>query len=322
VHFAVSQSEVMMSTRLAGTATTFCPSTRATPAAPATRPTPSALPPGTCGRRCGSGTAGWRSSAATSSAKRNDKKQLTGVIFPRYHQLDATRKLVADVLEHGVGERYLIQHSAGSGKTNSIAWTAHFLADLHDAAHRKLFDSVLVVSDRTVLDDQLQEAIFDFQRTTGVVATITDEHGSKSAQLSQALKDGKKIIVCTIQTFPFALKAVQELAATEGKRFAVIADEAHSSQTGEAAAKLKQVLSADELAELQDGGEIDTEALLAAQMSAKAAQDKGSPTSPSPPRPSRRRWSSSAARTPTACPSPSMCIRCARRSRRVSSSTC
>jgi type I restriction enzyme R subunit len=234
--------------------------------------------------------------------ERNDKKQLTGVIFPRYHQLDATRKLVADVLEHGVGERYLIQHSAGSGKTNSIAWTAHFLADLHDAAHRKLFDSVLVVSDRTVLDDQLQEAIFDFQRTTGVVATITDEHGSKSAQLSQALKDGKKIIVCTIQTFPFALKAVQELAATEGKRFAVIADEAHSSQTGEAAAKLKQVLSADELAELQDGGEIDTEALLAAQMSAKAAQDKGSPTSPSPPRPSRRRWSSSAARTPTACP--------------------
>jgi type I restriction enzyme R subunit len=161
---------------------------------------------------------------------------------------------------------------------------------------------VLVVSDRTVLDDQLQEAIFDFQRTTGVVATITDEHGSKSAQLSQALKDGKKIIVCTIQTFPFALKAVQELAATEGKRFAVIADEAHSSQTGEAAAKLKQVLSADELAELQDGGEIDTEALLAAQMSAKAAQDKGSPTSPSPRRPSRRRWSSSAARTPTACP--------------------
>ncbi len=119
--------------------------------------------------------------------------------------------------------------------------------------------------------DKLSEAIFDFERTTGVVATITNESGSKSAQLGQALKDGKKIIVCTIQTCPFALQAVQELAATEGKRFAVIADEAHSSQTGEAAAKLKQLLSAEEWADLQDGGEVDTEALLAAQMEAKAA---------------------------------------------------
>jgi hypothetical protein len=151
-----------------------------------------------------------------------------------------------------------------------------------------------------VLDAQLQEAIFDFERTTGVVATITSEHGSKSAQLSQALKDGKKVIVCTIQTFPFALSAVQELAATEGKRFAVIADEAHSSQSGEAAAKLKQLLSAQEWADLQDGGEVDTEALLAAQMEARAgagvAGGKGaSPTSPSPPRPRPRRWSCSAA---------------------------
>ncbi|MDD5296637.1 MAG: DEAD/DEAH box helicase family protein, partial [Rhodocyclaceae bacterium] len=205
--------------------------------------------------------------------KRNDKKLLTSVIFPRYHQLDATRKLVADVLQQGAGQRYLIQHSAGSGKTNSIAWTAHFLADLHDAGNRKVFDSVLVVSDRNVLDAQLREAIFDFERTTGVVASITDEHGSKSAQLSRALKDGKKIIVCTLQTFPFALKTVQELAATEGKRFAVIADEAHSSQTGEAAAKLKQVLSVEELAELQDGGEVSTEDLLAAQMAGRVGND-------------------------------------------------
>jgi len=108
-----------------------------------------------------------------------------------------------------------------------------------------------------------------------VVETITSEHGSKSAQLGQALKDGKKIIVCTIQTFPFALDAVQELAATEGKCFAVIADEAHSSQTGEAAAKLKQLLSAEERAELEDGGEIDTETLLAAGMAARAGGSKG-----------------------------------------------
>ena len=269
VHFAVSQSEVMMTTRLAGPATTFLPFNRGNDGAAGNAPNPE-----------GFATAYlWEEVWARESwldilhryliGKRDDKQQLKSVIFPRYHQLDATRKLVADVLANGAGERYLIQHSAGSGKTNSIAWTAHFLADLHDAEHKKMFDSVLVVSDRNVLDAQLQEAIFDFERTTGVVASITNEHGSKSAQLSQALKAGKKIIVCTIQTFPFALQAVQELAATEGKRFAVIADEAHSSQSGEAAAKLKQLLSAQEWAELQDGGEVDTEALLAAQMEAR-----------------------------------------------------
>lgn len=274
VHFAVSQSEVMMTTRLAGPATSFLPFNRGNAGGAGNTPNPA-----------GFATAYlWEEVWARESwldilhryliGKRDDKKQLKAVIFPRYHQLDATRRLVADVLANSAnestGRRYLIQHSAGSGKTNSIAWTAHFLADLHDAEHKKMFDSVLVVSDRNVLDAQLQEAIFDFERTTGVVASITNEHGSKSAQLGQALKDGKKIIVCTIQTFPFALQAVQELAATEGKRFAVIADEAHSSQTGEAAAKLKQLLSTQEWAELQDGGEVDTEALLAAQMEARA----------------------------------------------------
>jgi type I restriction enzyme R subunit len=275
VHFAVSQSEVQMCTRLAGPASHFLPFNRGNAGGAGNAPNPA-----------GYATAYlWEEVLAPESwleilhrylvAKRDDKKRPSAVIFPRYHQLDATRRLVADVLAQGPGQRYLIQHSAGSGKTNSIAWTAHFLADLHDAQHQKLFDSVLVVSDRTVLDAQLQEAIFDFERTTGVVVSITSETGSKSAQLGQALKDGKKIIVCTIQTFPFALQAVQELAATEGKRFAVIADEAHSSQTGEAAAKLKQLLSAEDWAALQDGGEIDTETLLAAQMQARAAQGQG-----------------------------------------------
>ncbi|MEO6856432.1 MAG: DEAD/DEAH box helicase family protein, partial [Rhodoferax sp.] len=163
-----------------------------------------------------------------------------------------------------------VQHSAGSGKTNSIAWTAHFLAELHDAQHAKLFDTVLVVSDRNVIDAQLQEALFDFQRTSGVVATIKNADGSKSAALAEALSGQKKIVVCTIQTFPFALEAVRTLAATQGKRFAVIADEAHSSQTGEAASKLKAVLSIEELAELQDGGEVSTQDLLAAQMATRA----------------------------------------------------
>ncbi|MEY4748267.1 MAG: hypothetical protein RIQ60_481 [Pseudomonadota bacterium] len=283
VHFAVSQSEAMMATRLAGPATRFLPFNRGNEGAAGNAPNPE-----------GYATAYlWEEVWARESwldilhrylvGKRDDKKQLQAVLFPRYHQLDATRRLVADVKAHanqgGAGQRYLIQHSAGSGKTNSIAWTAHFLADLHDDHNAKVFDSVLVVSDRNVLDVQLQEALFDFSRTTGVVASITSESGShlgsKSGQLSQALKDGKKIIVCTIQTFPFALHEVQELAATEGKRFAVIADEAHSSQTGAAAAKLKQLLSAEEWAALQDGGEVDTEALLAAQMEAKAGGGQG-----------------------------------------------
>lgn len=270
VHFAVSQSEVMMTTRLAGPATNFLPFNRGNDGGAGNEPNPDGFATAYLWEEVW-GRESWLDILHRYLiCKRNDKKQPQAIIFPRYHQLDATRALVADVLEKGPGERYLIQHSAGSGKTNSIAWTAHFLADLHDAQHQKLFDSVLVVSDRTVLDAQLQEAIFDFERTTGVVASITNEHGSKSAQLGQALKAGKKIIVCTIQTFPFALQAVQELAATEGKRFAVIADEAHSSQTGDAAAKLKQLLSVQEWAELQDGGEVDTEALLAAQMEARS----------------------------------------------------
>jgi type I restriction enzyme R subunit len=270
VHFAVSQAEVMMSTRLAGPDTYFLPFNRGNQGGAGNAPNPA-----------GFATAYlWEEVWARDSwlqilhryliGKRDDKKQLKSVIFPRYHQLDATRKLVDDVLAQGPGQRYLIQHSAGSGKTNSIAWSAHFLADLHAADNTKLFDSVLVVSDRNVLDAQLQEAIFDFERTTGVVETITNEHGSKSVQLGNALKDGKKIIVCTIQTFPYALKAAKELATTEGKRFAVIADEAHSSQTGDAAAKLKQLLSAEELAQLQDGGEIDTEMVMTADMEARA----------------------------------------------------
>ncbi|ARP96807.1 type I restriction endonuclease subunit R [Bordetella genomosp. 13] len=270
VHFAVSQSEVMMTTRLAGTSTFFLPFNKGNHGGAGNAPNPDGFATAYLWEEV------WQRDSWLDIlhryliGQRDDKKQLKTVIFPRYHQLDATRSIVADVAKNGAGQRYLVQHSAGSGKTNSIAWTAHFLADLHDASHKRVFDSVLVVSDRTVLDVQLQEAIFDFERTTGVVATISDEHGSKSKQLSEALAQGKKIIVCTIQTFPFALDKVQELAATQGKRFAVIADEAHSSQTGEAAAKLKQLLSAEELAELQDGGEIDTEAVLAAGMAARA----------------------------------------------------
>ena len=221
VHFAVSNEAVRMTTRLAGPATQFLPFDQGDHGGAGNPVNPK-----------GHRTAYlWESVWARDSwleilgrylvGRRDSKKQIASIVFPRYHQLDCTRKLVATVLAEGPGEKYLIQHSAGSGKTNSIAWTAHFLSELHDADNKKLFDSVLVISDRTVLDAQLQEAIFDFQRTVGVVAVISGDSGSKSAELAKALSGDKKIVVCTIQTFPFAIQAVQELAATQGKRFAV-----------------------------------------------------------------------------------------------------
>jgi type I restriction enzyme R subunit len=271
VHFAVSNSEVHMVTKLDGPSTVFLPFNQGDDGGAGNPMNPNG----------GHRTAYlWEQVWARDSwleilgryliAQRDQKKQIKTIIFPRFHQLDVTRKLQAAVLQDGPGGKYLIQHSAGSGKTNSIAWTAHFLAELHDAEHKKLFDSVLVVSDRNVINSQLQEALFDFERTSGVVATISNKDGSKSGKLAEALAGDKKIVVCTIQTFPFALEAVQELAATQGKRFAVIADEAHSSQTGEASKKLKAVLSQEELAELGDGGQVSTEDILAAEMTARA----------------------------------------------------
>ena len=270
IHFAVSNSEVAMTTHLEGPHTHFLPFNQGNDGAKGNPPNPGGHSTAYLWEQVWERESWLELLGRYIIAQRDKKKQIERVIFPRYHQLDVTRKLQAAVLAEGAGGKYLIQHSAGSGKTNSIAWTAHFLAELHDKKHQKLFDSVLVVSDRTVIDSQLQEALFDFQRTTGVVATITNKEGSKSSKLAEALSGDKKIVVCTIQTFPFALEEVQKLAATQGKRFAVIADEAHSSQSGEAAAKLKAVLSAQELADLQDGGGVDTEDMLAAQMATKA----------------------------------------------------
>ncbi|MGV8989723.1 MAG: DEAD/DEAH box helicase family protein [Cypionkella sp.] len=270
VHFAVSDSEVMMAAHLQGPATVFLPFNKGDHGAKGNPNNPNGHKTAYLWDEVWQRDSWLEILGRYIVAERNAKKEISRVIFPRYHQLDATRKLRAAVLAEGVGGKYLIQHSAGSGKTNSIAWSAHFLADLHDDQNHKIFDTVLVVSDRNVIDTQLQEAIFNFERTTGVVATIKADSGAKSGQLAEALAGGKKIVVCTIQTFPFALKEVQELSASKGKHFAVIADEAHSSQTGEAAAKLKQVLSPGELADLNDGGEVSSEDILAAQMTAKA----------------------------------------------------
>lgn len=156
------------------------------------------------------------------------------MIFPRYHQLDVVTKLLKDVKENGSGKNYLIQHSAGSGKSNSIAWLAHRLQSLHDKNDEVIFNSVIVVTDRKILDSQLQDTIYQFDHIDGVVRPITK--GSES--LKTALNDGAKIIITTLQKFPYIYQDVQ----ATGKRYAVIVDEAHSSQSGTAAKKLKVAL--------------------------------------------------------------------------------
>lgn len=173
------------------------------------------------------------------------------LIFPRYHQLDVVRKLLADVYANGAGRNYLIQHSAGSGKSNSIAWTAYRLAKLHNALDEPIFRSVIVVTDRTVLDKQLQETIANFDHTIGAVETIGENKTSKD--LRDAINNGARIIVTTLQKFPVIYQEVEKAA---GKNYAVIVDEAHSSQTGNSALKLKAAL-ADTDDALQEYAEIE-----------------------------------------------------------------
>jgi type I restriction enzyme R subunit len=175
------------------------------------------------------------------------------VIFPRYHQWDAVLKLEADAREHGAGEQYLVEHSAGSGKSNTIAWTAHRLATLHNDHDEKVFDKVIVITDRLVLDRQLQETIYQFEHARGVVEKIDKDSG----QLAEALAGERaRIIITTLQKFPFVLEKVEGLPA---RRYAVIVDEAHSSQTGEAAKELRVVLGGTQeqeltVAEAEDAG--------------------------------------------------------------------
>jgi type I restriction enzyme R subunit len=287
VHFAVSNDEVWMTTRLAGDTTHFLPFN--------------------LGRDGGAGNPLNHTGSPTSYlwervlqrdslldiagkfmhvevTQRRDPitgkvTRSTTLLFPRLHQWDVVHALAEAARTEGPGHRYLVQHSAGSGKTNSIAWTSHRLARLHDADNNKVFDSVIVVTDRTVLDAQLQDAIRQIDGNTGVVMAVDRDEAaragaaSKSDLLATALTDGKLIIVVTIQTFPFALDAIRKTTGLKDKTFAVIADEAHSSQTGTTANKLKEVLTAEELADVEDGGDIDTEALLAAEMTARAASE-------------------------------------------------
>jgi type I restriction enzyme R subunit len=257
VHFALDPDEVWMTTRLKGRETTFLPFNR--------------------GHGHGAGNppveGNWKThylwdevleadslldilqrfmhlevtekQVATEKGVRTVRRQ--ALIFPRYHQLDAVRRLVAHAQVHGAGRNYLVQHSAGSGKSNTIAWLAHRLASLHDSHDVKAFHSVIVVTDRRVLDQQLQDTIYQFEHKTGVVEKI-DEN---TQQLARALSSSTPIVISTIQKFPFITQAMKTLADkghgvqldTVNRRFAVIVDEAHSSQSGETAKVLRGMLN-------------------------------------------------------------------------------
>jgi type I restriction enzyme, R subunit len=303
VHFAADPDEVHMATRLRGVDTHFLPFNRGSH-------------PGEV--QCGAGNpqhpSGYRTSYFWEDVlqrdsfldilghfmfvEKKDEKVDDGkggqrrisretLIFPRYHQLDAVRKIVGAARGEGPGRNYLIQHSAGSGKTNSISWLSHRLASLHDVQDQRVFDCVVVITDRRVLDQQLQDAIYQIEHAQGVVKAIDQD----SKQLAAALIDGTKIVITTLQKFPFVLRGLlhaagaetQEKATQEEKaqakaweaeiakrRYAVIVDEAHSSQTGETARELKAILGA--AAGDDDEGEADWEDRLNQVMASRGKQ--------------------------------------------------
>ncbi len=282
VHFAADPDEVHMTTRLAGERTHFLPFNRGSH--PGQIICGSGNPQHESGYRTGYF---WEDVLQSESfldvlghflfLEKKEEKQDDGrggqrivtketMVFPRFHQLDAVRKLIATARLEGSGRNYLIQHSAGSGKTNSISWLSHRLASLHDAKDAKIFDCVVVITDRQVLDRQLQDAIYQIEHAQGVVKAIDQD----SKQLAAALIDGTKIVITTLQKFPFVLRGLLHAAGAENqeqatdqqkadaakwqleiakRRYAIIVDEAHSSQSGETARELKAILGASTNAE-------------------------------------------------------------------------
>lgn len=280
VHFAVSQYEVYMATRLEGNDTYFLPFNKGTAEGGAGNDVPLDINQYATDYL-------WNEVLLPDNLLNilarfvhlqiEDKEDWEGrkykketLIFPRYHQWDVVSKLVNAARSEGPGHKYLIQHSAGSGKSNSIAWSAHQLSALHTAAGNKLFDSIIVVTDRTVLDDQLQETISQFTATEGVVGRInrTEGDGSKSEKLAAALESSQPIIIVTIQTFPYVLKAIENSLSLKERNYVVIADEAHSSQTGSTARQLKEVLTIDSKGE---DDELSSEDILDAAVASRRA---------------------------------------------------
>ena len=286
VHFAVSTSEVWMTTKLRGSETFFLPFNKG-------HNNGAGNPPNDDGAR----TAylweeiferdTWLHILTkfiyTNHERRTDPitgkiTDTTQIRFPRYHQWRAVTRLVEAAREEGPGNNYLIQHSAGSGKTDSIAWTAHRLAALHSPDGEKVFDSVFVLADRQVLDKQLRDAVDQLVTATGTFVPITGgSDGSKTAELIDALVGGVPIIGVTLQTFPYALEAMRDpanVAAFEGKHFAVIADEAHSSQSGAAAGAVKELLYLGKGSDPVDLDEPGADQDVLAAMAAHADEDK------------------------------------------------
>jgi type I restriction enzyme, R subunit len=261
VHFAVDTEVVFMTTRLAGKSTHFLPFNKGCEGG-------SGNPPDSAGRTYRTAYL-WEEVLQRDSLldlfarfihlqieeKRTDegrKIKKETMVFPRYHQLQAVRSLVNATRQEGVGHNYLIEHSAGSGKSNTIGWLAHRLASLHDTANQRVFDSVIVVTDRVVLDQQLQDTIYQFEHKRGVVQRIDES----SRQLAEALENAIPVIITTLQKFPFVSRQLLKMAEERGqdstgtlptRRCAVIIDEAHSSQGGETATDLKEVLGGESL---------------------------------------------------------------------------
>ena len=282
VHFAVSQYEVYMTTRLAGDSTYFLPFNKGTKDGGAGNDVPAdssryatdylwneVLTPDNLLAILGH-FMHLQIEEEEDTIGRKSKRET--MMFPRYHQWDVVTKLVDAAVTEGTGQKYLIQHSAGSGKSNSIAWTAHQLSTLYNSDGDKQFHSVIVITDRTVLDDQLQETIYQFEHADGVVGKINRKEGdgSKSEQLASALVNSQPIIIVTIQTFPFVLKAIEDSSVLKSRRYAIIADEAHSSQTGSTARQLKEVLvSGDIESNADDDKSLSSEDILDATLAAR-----------------------------------------------------
>jgi type I restriction enzyme R subunit len=280
VHFAVDPERVGMTTRLAGAATGFLPFNLGDNEGAGNPPNPDGHRTSYLWERVWTRDAWMDILARFVNLQRPTQgsaaRRKTGgaVIFPRFHQWDAVLALEAHAKVHGPGQNYLIEHSAGSGKSNTIAWTAHRLSSLHDNADRKVFDKVIVITDRVILDKQLQETIYQFEHVRGVVVRIDKD----STQLASALQgEQARIIITTLQKFPFVLEQVKDLPR---RRYAVIIDEAHSSQTGETAKELRVALSgADEqeltIAEAEDAGFIATAIDPVEEALARAVRGRG-----------------------------------------------
>ena len=279
VHFAVSQYEVYMATRLEGGDTVFLPFNKGTEDQGAGNDVPEdvnqyatdylwneVLLPDNLLNILGRFIHLQIEEKEDWDGRKYKKETM---IFPRYHQWDVVKYLLSNAKTDGPGGKYLVQHSAGSGKSNSIAWTAHQLSSLHQPNGEKVFNSVIVVTDRTVLDDQLQDTIYQFEHVDGVVGRINQEEGegSKSEKLASALETSQPIIIVTIQTFLHVIKAIESSVSLKERCYAVIADEAHSSQTGATARQLKEVLLLDG----EDHSDLSTEELLDATIEARRA---------------------------------------------------